>query len=57
MDNVTSVAADSYNTFAVKSDGSLWGWGLNTHVYLSRGGSKINFDLLGMVNWVMSMMN
>jgi alpha-tubulin suppressor-like RCC1 family protein len=29
MDNVASVAAGEYNTFAIQKDGSLWSWGAN----------------------------
>lgn len=38
LDNVVSVSCGAYHTAAIKSDGSLWMWGLNYQGQLGNGG-------------------
>ena len=38
MDDVAAVSCASYHTLAVKTDGSLWGWGCNRYGELGNGG-------------------
>ncbi|MCL1809870.1 MAG: hypothetical protein FWG42_08945 [Clostridiales bacterium] len=37
MDDVASVAAGTIHSMAIKTDGSLWTWGFNTHGQLGNG--------------------
>ena len=37
LDSVTKVAAGTNHTLAIKSDGSLWAWGSNSHGQLGQG--------------------
>jgi hypothetical protein len=37
MENVAAVSAGDYQTFAIKTDGSLWIWGANSHGLLGDG--------------------
>ena len=37
LDGVTKVAAGTKHTLAIKSDGSLWAWGSNSHGQLGQG--------------------
>ena len=39
MDDVAAVSCASYHTLAVKTDGSLWGWGCNRYGELGNGGA------------------
>lgn len=39
MDDVAFVSCGSYHTLAVKTDGSLWGWGSNRYGELGNGGA------------------
>ena len=39
-----SVAADRYNTIALKSDGTIWGWGLNNYGQLGDNSNTTRFS-------------
>ena len=41
MDNVVSIAAGGWGSFAVKTDGTLWGWGANPWGQLGDGTDKV----------------
>ena len=48
MEDVVCVSAGEYNTFAVKSDGTLWGWGYNAWGYFDENRHTVTFPILGM---------
>ena len=50
MDEVTMVSSSYYETFAVKTDGSLWGWGSNTREYKDKDGYTRRYYLFGVVS-------
>lgn len=47
MDNVRSVACGTSTTFAVTTDGTLWGWGFNGDSCLGLGGTGIRDKAIG----------
>ena len=50
MEDVVCVSAGEYNTFAVTSDGALWGWGYNAWGYFDANRYTVTFPILGMAS-------
>jgi alpha-tubulin suppressor-like RCC1 family protein len=40
LNNVTAIAAGMYHTLALKSDGTVWAWGLNSDGQIGNGGAS-----------------
>lgn len=54
MDDVVEVEANSFNTMAIKQDGSLWGWGNNMYGQLGDGTYEDKYEPVRVMEDVLS---